>query len=302
MTSSDLPLEVLVSGYASIDDVYHASRLAGPAQSSTLTGPVLPPTRPGGCGPNTARSLAGLGIRVGLVTWLGNDPGGRAFLAGLAEAGVDVTGVELGAGSSPRSLMIYDANGEAACYFHPSGSDQQRITPEVEILLGSVPWLAVTVGSQALTEQLLDRRDAGTHLAWALKSDPGAFPLGLCRRLVRADLICLNQRELAFVGGALGLQADTQPMDLVEQGARCVALTRGTDGYTVATAAGVEEVSVEGLSVEDPTGAGDAFFAGVLAGLIRGEEPINAAANGARVARAHLLAQGVPSSPREVPA
>ncbi len=288
MTVTAQSLDVLGSGYASIDESYHASRLAGAAQTGVLHGPVRPPPRPGGCGPNTARSLARLGIRVGLVTWLGDDPDGRGFLAGLAEAGVNLTGVELGDGPSPRSLMIYDAQGNAACYFHPSGSAAQRMSVEVAGLLSSVPWLALTVGPRALTEQLLDRRDSTTRVAWALKADPEAFPPALCRRLLSADLICLNHAELTFLTEALGQPAESGPMDLVEQGARCVALTRGPDGYTVATRGGAVEVTVEPIAVDDPSGAGDAFFAGILAGLISGEEPMDAAANGARLARAHL--------------
>jgi sugar/nucleoside kinase (ribokinase family) len=293
MTGADRSLDVLVSGYASMDETYHASRLAGAAQTGVLHGPVRPSTRPGGCGPNTARSLAGLGVRVGLVTWLGNDPEGRAFLAGLTEAGVDVGSVEVGDGPSPRSLMIYDAQGNAACYFHPSGSTRQSITAEVTGRLRSASWLALTVGPRSLTEQLLDQRGSTTRVAWALKADPQAFPPALCRRLLSADLICLNRAELTFLNDALGLPAESGPMDLVEQGAGCVALTRGPDGYTVATQDGAAEVAVEPIAVDDPTGAGDAFFAGILAGLIRGEEPIGAAANGAQVARAYL---------REVPA
>lgn len=291
--------EVVVSGYASIDEAYTVSRLAGAAQTGILSGPVRPDARPGGCGPNTARTLARLGVRTGLVTWVGDDPQGRAFLTGLQEAGVDVTGVEMGRGPSPRSLLIYDPNGDAACYFHPSGSGGQRIGPAVEPQLEAAAWLAITVGSSLLTGQILDRRGPETRLAWNVKADPDAFPPELCRRLVGADLVCLNRGELAFVAAALQLPSAAEPMQLVEHGAGCVVLTRGADGYLVATAEGAVERPVQQIASDDPTGAGDAFFAGVLAGLLRGEPPTDAAAAGARVAADFLAARGRP--PAEMP-
>ena len=292
--------EVMVSGYASIDEAYTVSRLAGAAQTGILSGPVRPDGRPGGCGPNTARALARLGVRTGIVTWVGDDPQGRAFLAGLQEAGVDVTGVEMGRGPSPRSLLIYDPSGDAACYFHPSGSAGQRIGPVVEAQLEAAAWLAITVGSSSLTAQILDRRGPETRLAWNVKADPDAFPPELCGRLVGADLVCLNRGELAFLAAALQLPSAAEPMQLVEHGAGCVVLTRGADGYLVATAEGAVERQVQQVASEDPTGAGDAFFAGVLAGLVRGEPPVDAAAAGARLAADFLAARGRP--PAEMPA
>lgn len=249
--------------------------------------------------PRRHAALARLGVQTGLVTWVGDDPQGRAFLAGLEKAGVDVTGVEMGRGPSPRSLLIYDPNGDAACYFHPSGSAGQRLGPAVEAQLDAAAWLAITVGPSSLTGQLLDRRGPATRLAWNVKADPAAFPPDLCRRLMSADLVCLNRGELAFLADALQLLPAVEPMQLVERGAGCVVLTRGADGYLVATAGGTVERAVELIAREDPTGAGDAFFAGVLAGLVRGQPPVDAAAAGARVAADFLASRGRP--PAEVP-
>jgi sugar/nucleoside kinase (ribokinase family) len=291
--------QVIVSGYASIDEAYTVSRLAGAAQTGILSGPVRPDARLGGCGPNTARALARLGVATGVVTWLGDDPQGRAYLAGLVAADVDVSGVEVGIGPSPRSLLIYDRNGDASCYFHPSGSAEQEVSPALEAQLANAAWLAIAVGPRALTEQLLDGRGSATRLAWNVKADPDAFPPELCRRLIAADLVCLNRGELAFVADALQLSAPAEPMSLVERGAKCVVLTRGADGYSVATAEGAVERPVEAIKSEDPTGAGDAFFAGVLAGLVRGQHPTAAAATGAQTAAEFLVGRDRPRE--EVP-
>lgn len=295
---ADDRLQVLVSGYASLDEAYTASRLAGASQTGVLSGAVRPAPRHGGCGPNAAKVLAGLGVRTGVVTWVGNDREGRAFVEALIRSGVDVTGVEVGEGASPRSLLIYDASGEAACYFHPSGSASQRVGPELGRLVAAVPWLAITVGPAALSQALLGARGSATRLAWSVKADPAAFPPELCRRLVTADVVCLNQRELGFVADVLGLRPDLRPEHLLEHGAGCVVLTRGRAGYLVAASGLSAECAVEPVEAVEPTGAGDAFFAGLLAGVVHGDDPTSAAKRGAAAAREYLL--GKASERREV--
>ena len=278
---------VVVSGYASIDEIYSASRLAGAAQTGVLSGPVRPAPRHGGCGPNTARVLATLHVPTALVTWVGDDPEGRAFVEALADAGVSMDAVEVGRGPSPRSLLIYDADGDAACYFHPSGSASQVVGPSIQELVAAARWLTITVGPAEVSAALLDARRANTRLAWGVKGDAVAFPPELCRRLAQADVICLNRHELEFVARALSISRT--PEALLDEGAGCVVLTRGAEGYAVVTRDGSFEGRAQPVIVADLTGAGDAFLAGLLAGLVDGEEPTAAASRGAEVARNYLL-------------
>lgn len=285
--SPDRP-QVVVSGYASIDEVYTASRLAGRAETGVLSGPVRPASRHGGCGPNTGRLLAGLGVRTGVVSWVGDDPEGRALLDSLIDAGVDTTGVAVGRGATPRSLMIYDATGDAACYFHPSDSATQEIGADVRDLVGTADWLVITVGPANVNQALLAAQGPQTRLVWSVKADPLAFPPELCARLVSADLVCLNRGELQFLASSLDLP-DATPEAVVERGARCVALTSGADGYAVVTRDVRTEGTVERATVADATGAGDAFLAGLMAGVVAGEDPVSAARRGAVVSRQYLL-------------
>ena len=106
--------EVVAAGYASIDRAWTVNLPPAAGRTTLLGGPVEAP-RFGGCAPTAARRLARLGCRTGLISWLGDDADGRAYLAALAADGVDVRGVEVAAGQqSPRCYLFYDPDGTAA--------------------------------------------------------------------------------------------------------------------------------------------------------------------------------------------
>jgi len=291
---SDGGLGVVVSGYASLDRSYRTSRIAGPAQTGLLAGTAEPPVRDGGCGPNVARTLARLGVRTVLVTWIGDDLEGAAYRDRLVADGVESVGIEVGHGETPRSLLLYEPGGEAACYFHPSGAATQRIGPVLAAAVADAGWLAITVGPAGVTRQLLEARKTGGRLAWTVKADADAFPPDLCAELARADLVCLNGAELAFVASQLGLDSQDAAPALRRLGAGWVAVTGGRTGWRIVTDAEEVRGTVELAEVDDPTGAGDAFFAGLLAARLQDLPPSEAGAYAADVARRTLMGTLVP--------
>jgi sugar/nucleoside kinase (ribokinase family) len=101
-------------------------------------------------------------------------------------------------------------------------------------------------------------------------------------------------RELAGVGAVVVGQDDlAQGDDLVERLAAAVpvvALTRGDDGCDLFVGGRAIRVGVFRTFEEDPTGAGDAFAAGLFFGLARGDDPLHAAQLGA--AAASIVVEG----------
>jgi sugar/nucleoside kinase (ribokinase family) len=291
--------DVLVAGYASIDRAWRSDSPPAPGKTSILLGLDDPAPRFGGCGPNVALHLARLGRAVGLITWLGDDPDGRAYLDTLRAAGVDLAAVEVAAGCpSPRALLIYDPTGGATCLYHPGGAREQRLSPEARVVAGRARSLALTVCPAPLSEALLDVRVPGTYLAWNVKADGDAYPVSLRDRLVRdADLICLNRDELAFLGGdvrdgddravrrALGNLGVTLDATVV--------LTLGVGGCLVRHGERIDAVPAERVAVrvDDPTGAGDAFFAAILDALLAGASRPDAARAAAHHAATFLETQ-----------
>jgi sugar/nucleoside kinase (ribokinase family) len=253
---------VLVAGYTSLDSAFVTETLPRGGETSILEGDVLPPLRWGGCAPNVALWLRRLDVPVALVAWLGDDDAGHRYRDRLESAGVDLRGLSVGPGSSPRSLLVYPRNGEGFCLFHPSGADDQVF--EAGALIDEAGWVAMTVGAERLARSLLEVLEpalAGgrARLAWDVKADRRAFPPDLVARLA---------------------------------GAAVVALTQGRDGATVVWAEGRRDLPAEPVDVPDPTGAGDAFLAGMLAGLRRQDSPPQAARLGMEVASRFLRGEG----------
>jgi ribokinase len=283
---------VTVCGYTSIDTRLVASTLPRPGETAILEGELPAPERWGGCAPIVARWLRRLGVAAALVGWLGDDDEGLAYRALLAEAGIDLRFLEVGSGASPRSWLVSDQAGTSVCFFHPSGAARQGFLP-LDGLRGEVDWMAVTVGPAQLTRHVLsvleeELRSGGVRLAWDVKADREAFPPDLVERLVAADLVCLNEAEALFVGDALALGRAAEIDDLLARGASVVALTRGARGAQVGWGSGNEQIAGDEISAREPTGAGDAFFAGTLAALREGAEPSDAARHGLETAGQHL--------------
>ncbi len=291
-------LDVVVAGYAGIDFIWQASTSPGPGHTALLSGPVEAQPRFGGAGPAVALELAQMGRRVALISWLGDDHYGRAYAALLEAAGVDTAGLVIAAGElSPRTFLFYDPGGGATCCFHPSGSRQQTLDDSSRARLVRSRALALTVCPAALTEGLLDARPPGAMLAWSVKADADAYPPHIRRRLVaEADMLCLNRDELPFLAeavrddclgpaGRLPMRPGvTQPcggvpdLDVLASAAPgVIVVTAGAAGIIISWTGGRAVIYPASMSVEDPTGAGDTFFAAFLAATLDGAGPKQAA-------------------------
>jgi ribokinase len=88
---------------------------------------------------------------------------------------------------------------------------------------------------------------------------------GLATILKRTYLLFLTERELKYL---TGLNPREGAPKLFECGVTIVACKRGRHGALVFSEDGTHEVPAPEMEVVDPTGAGDVFAAGFLAGLL----------------------------------
>jgi sugar/nucleoside kinase (ribokinase family) len=284
-------MDVLATGYPSIDTIASVSH--SPAVGETALLRAMPDrTTFGGCGANIAVALARLGFRSGVAMIVGDDKPGDDYLRYLAAEGVDTSNViRLPGEQTSRSFLFLNPDGQHQNFFFPGAADAW----DGELTLvepGSYRYAVVTVGPFRYNRQYIRQiRQAGVPLVWELKPDVHAYPPDMLDEFLAASAVAImNHIEAGFVLESLGYNAVEH---LLSETTHTIIVTQGAAGCRVITATGTVRVpAVQPTAVVDPTGAGDAFTAGFLAGLLRGATPETSARWGAVVASFVLEAIG----------
>jgi sugar/nucleoside kinase (ribokinase family) len=239
-----------------------------------------------GTAAGTGVDLAKLGARVLAVGALGDDLIGDIVIAAMARHDVDTTGLvrKPGAQTSATILPIRP-NGERPAFHVPGATrlltradiDFEPIRNSRALLIGAPDALAGMTGEE-LADIAGAARSNGTLVAVDVLH-PGR-PQDLERLaglLGQADWFLPNADQLLALTGRASLAGAMD--DIVALGTRGVAVTLGADGCLVATRQDPAAMALPALAVDvvDTTGCGDGFTAGMLAGLLLGADPGDAA-------------------------
>lgn len=229
--------------------------------------------RGGGCALNTSSALARLGLRAAALGKVGADTFGEFVLSLLDERGVDAEGV-LRDGELPTSasVALVDPAGERT-FLHVRGANAALRVDELGARAFSGRALHV---AGALVLDALDGEPTARLLAEAKSSgiitsvDTVFDATGRWDRLLPALPHCdLVTPGLAEAQGITGERDPAQAARrLRELGARVAAVTLGADGCYVAGEGFDGHVPAVAVDAVDGTGAGDAFAAGFLYGLL----------------------------------
>ncbi len=228
---------------------------------------------PGGTTTNTAVALARLGAQVAIATAIGDDERGEALRLSLEEAGVDIgwLTVKPGLKTDLATVIVSRQPLERTIFWEQGAQLVRGDRLDIAGLFGG-DVLVVDVAEVSLRRFLVDlpahtvptARILGplTYLAHNDLSD--AFDLAL-----RHDTIVSNERDLLDVTGTWTLSDAVKALQSRMRGAdlRAALITRGGEGCRVVTEAKSLNVPAFSVEVVDPTGAGDAFVAGVAWGM-----------------------------------
>ena len=233
---------------------------------------------PGGGPFNTARWLGRLGVQVGFLGALSEDPLGQRLRDSLSDAGVALDPVV--ATKLPTTLAVpqLDDAGAARYSFYTEATSTGDVRPEQVPALIPTALDALHVGSFGL---VLEPMASAIEVAVPLARSRGA--LVMVDPNVRPTLIDDRPRYLRRLDALLGqtdvlklsaddaawLMPDQSPhataRALGERGPRVVLLTEGADGATVFSTGTATHLPAAPVAVIDTIGAGDAFSAGFLA-------------------------------------
>ncbi|HEY7274279.1 MAG TPA: sugar kinase [Actinoplanes sp.] len=247
----------------------------------------------GGQGANTAAWLAYAGCAVTLVAAVGDDAAGRDRIAELAARGVRCA-VRTQAGAGTGSVVVLASARERTMFTDRGAAlllDPADVSPAVaeadagHLHLSGYPLLDDASRPAGLAALAAARERGLTTSVDAASAAPLRRAGSAFREWVRGvDLLLCNADEAGVLAG---------PGAVIEQAraltafAPNVVIKQGAAGALWCDADGVLHVGPTGSGqsppgdVIDPTGAGDAFAAGLLAAWCAGADPAAAVSAGA---------------------
>jgi len=248
----------------------------------------------GGAPANVAAGLARLGVSSAFMGMVGDDPFGAFLADALVGVGVDVSTVRFS--SEARTALAFVSlreDGEREFLFYRSPSADMLMRPEdvdsgairaARVFhFGSISLIADPSRASTL-HAVRGAREAGLlvtydpNLRLALWPDAEAARQGMRLGLAEADVVKIGDEELAFLTGCNDPVAAARSIWTTRT--RLIAITRGKAGCLWLTASAQGAVPGFAVVTVDATGAGDAFTAGLISGLVR--------------------TQGIPQNPSEI--
>ncbi len=251
---------------------------------------------PSGSAANFAGVLASLGVRVGLISRVGDDELGRWLIDRLWRRGIATEFIEAVPGQlTPVSFAWMDREGEKTFYFYrfeghsdPMATLQEHSVVADQVTAGRLfdfteagirnePLRSATFRAAQLA------RDAGREVCYAANYRPEAWRGQSRDEIVKvqlqacsaADIVLMNREEAMLVTALEDPGAAAEA--IARRGPELVVVTAGDEGATVFADGHVHHVPARSVSVVYDIGAGDAFHAGLLAAHLRGRDPLAAA-------------------------
>jgi ribokinase len=226
----------------------------------------------GGSAANTMVGLARLGCKAGFVGKVGSDREGDMQLAEFKREGVDASGIiRAKIGKSGSVMGFVDRKGARALYINSGVNDTIALAEVDRNYVSQAKFLHLTsfVGEKSFQTQqkLLETLPKTVKISF----DPGALyakkGLAQLEPIVKKSYVVIpNRGELELMTGYAEYvkAADV----LISKGVKIVAVKLGSEGCYVTN--GRERFHIDAFETKavDTTGAGDAFCAGFLYGLL----------------------------------
>lgn len=239
-------MDVTVVGSVNLDLVAELPRLPEPGETLTATGLIR---IPGGKGANQALAVRRMGFPVQLVAAVGSDPEADTALELLRRGGVGLGRLRRVTGPTGLALIAVDTAAETTIIVVPGANAALQV--DAEDVAGADAVLTVLeVPDHAVIAAA--RHATGLFVLNAAPARPVTPEV-----LQRADLVVVNRAEYTALPGL--------------RAARAVAVTDGSRGAVLLRNGSQVAAAVPPpVNAVDGTGAGDAFIAAAVAGLLHG--------------------------------
>ncbi|ADB57338.1 carbohydrate kinase family protein [Archaeoglobus profundus] len=227
----------------------------------------------GGSSANTIVGLAKLGLKTGFIGKVGKDKEGEFLIRDLKSYGVDTGNVIVSEGRTGCAMVFVDRDGRRAILIDPAVNDTVGFD---EIDLEFVNQFKLLHLSSFVCKVSWKSFEAQKRLVEIFNGivsfDPGSvyakFGLEKIKPIIKhTNIFMPNEIEVKLLTGLNykeGAEFFLKWCDIV-------VVKRGEEGCYIASNEGCYEVPAHKVRVVDTTGAGDAFNAGFLYGLLRGK-------------------------------
>jgi ribokinase len=262
-----MEFDVVGFGALNVDKLGHVNRIARGGEESFI---LSISEAAGGSAANTIVGLARLGIKTGFIGKVANDHEGQLLLNDFRREGVNTDGITVvRQGHSGNVTAFVDKTGERALYVHPSVNDTltlKEIDLEYAERTEFMHLASMDEKPFRIQRQLVEMLPNVN-----ISLDPGE----IYARKGLANLVSILKRCSSFMPSENELRILTgKPFregaaSLLKHGVSVVAVKLGRKGCYVTN--GKESHLIEPFDAKpvDKTGAGDAFCAGFLYGLVR---------------------------------
>jgi len=281
-------IKVVGLGALNMDYLYQVERILDDGEA------VVNETKisPGGSAANTIYGLAKLGVNTGVIGVVGDDTEGKVSIQDLQTVGVDTSQIRIKPGAKTGSVLcLTDRLGKRSLYVTPGANNRLTIDDLDLTYINRAGMLHISSFAHdrqfKVLLELMGRLGSSIKVSFA----PGVLHSAkrlqaLTPILARTHVLFINQHELKQLTGE---DVIVGAENCLKQGCHMVAVTSGK-GMRLELGKGVSpimatsyirdadnEYAIEAtgqkmISEADTTGAGDAFAAGFIFGLLRGKK------------------------------
>jgi ribokinase len=256
-------------GALNMDKLYKVNKIAGPEEEGFI---IDCQEACGGSAANTIVGLARLGCKVGFIGKVAMDREGKMLVEDFRREGVDIKGVvRAKTGRSGTVMGFVDEKGDRALYVDPGVNDTLEFEEIDRGYASKTEFLHLTsfVGEKSFETQKKLVESLPENVKVSL--DPGELYARkgikqLSPIMNRSFVAMPNAKEIELLTGERDYVKGAEK--LLRMGVKVVAVKLGSRGCYVTDGEESHHIEVFKVPVVDTTGAGDAFCAGFLYGLI----------------------------------
>lgn len=234
--------------------------------------------QPGGCAANVALGLAALGVPASVSGRVGQDTFGELLVGDLSKRGVDTSSLVRAVGAHTSTTVILPVTGEDRRYIHTFGANAaftiddvpQDVLSAAKVIYVGGYLMLPALKQGPLVAVLNEARARGATVVLDVAVPAGTeSPLASLESLLPlADYFVPNVDEARAITGER--EPRKQADRLMASGAQRVLIKLGERGTYVRSGGHEFEMPAPAVNAVEPSGAGDAFAAGLMVGIQEG--------------------------------